>query len=84
MMNEYILYYKGKIVGGIYDNRLLVKVSKSAIKLMPDVIYALPYDGAKEMLLVGDGDNKEYLEKLFNAMYEELPYPQKAIKHRGK
>ena len=52
MMGEYIIYYRGKIIGGIYDNRLLVKPVKSAISLMPDANYELPYEGAKEMLLV--------------------------------
>ena len=57
MMGEYIIYYHGKIVGGIYDDRLLVKPVKSAISLMPDANYELPYEGAKEMLLVNDVDN---------------------------
>jgi len=57
MMGEFILYYKGKIVGGIYDDRLLVKPVKSAVSYMPDAEYELPYDGAKEMLLVDDVDN---------------------------
>lgn len=73
MMGEYILYYRGKIVGGIYDDRLLVKPVKSAVSLMPDATYELPYEGAKEMLLVDDVDNKDFLTQLFNAMYEELP-----------
>ena len=60
MMGEYILYYRGKIVGGIYDDRLLVKPVKSAISLMPDATYELPYEGAKEMLLVDDVDNKDF------------------------
>ena len=77
MMGEYILYYCGKIVGGIYDDRLLVKPVKSAAALMPEAAYELPYEGAKEMLLVDDVDNKETLEKLFRAMYEELPAPKK-------
>ena len=77
MMGEYILYYRGKIVGGIYDDRLLVKPVKSAISLMPDVTYELPYEGAKEMLLVDDVDNKDFLTQLFNAMYDELPNPKK-------
>ena len=77
MMREYILYYRGKIVGGIYDDRLLVKPVKSAILLMPDATYELPYEGAKEMLLVDDVDNKDFLTQLFNAMYEELPNPKK-------
>ena len=77
MMGEYILYYRGKIVGGIYDDRLLIKPVKSAISLMPDATYELPQEGAKEMLLVDDVDNKDFLTQLFNAMYEELPNPKK-------
>ena len=77
MMGEYILYYRGKIVGGIYDDRLLIKPVKSAISLMRDATYELPYEGAKEMLLVDDVDNKDFLTQLFNAMYEELPNPNK-------
>ena len=76
MMGEYIIYYRGKIIGGVYDDRFLVKPVKSAIKLMPNVGYELPYDGAKEMLLVDELDNKEFLVALFNAMYEELPTPK--------
>ncbi len=77
MMGEYILYYRGKIVGGIYDDRLLVKPVKSAVAFMQDTTFELPYEGAKEMLLVDDVDNKEFLAKLFNAMYDELPFPKK-------
>ena len=76
MMGEYIIYYQGKIVGGIYDDRFLVKPVKSAIKLMPNAEYELPYKGAKEMLLVDDVDNKEFMKDLLEAMYEELPAPK--------
>ena len=76
MMGEYIIYYNGKIVGGIYDDRLLVKPVQAAINYMPNAEYELPYDGAKEMLLVDNVDNKEYLTGLFKAMYEELPAPK--------
>ncbi len=76
MMGEFILYYRGKIVGGIYDDRFLVKPTKSAISYMSNVTYELPYEGAKEMLLVDDLDNKDYLAGLFNAMYDELPAPK--------
>ena len=72
MMGEYIIYYREKIVGGIYDDRLLVKPVKSAVSLMPNAIYELPYDGAKEMLLVDNVDNKDFLTRLFVAMYDEL------------
>ena len=76
MMGEFIIYYRGKIVGGIYDDRLLVKPVKSAISYMPIVSCELPYEGAKEMLLVDEVDNKNFLAGLFNAMYEELPAPK--------
>lgn len=78
MMGEYIIYYCGKIVGGIYDDRFLVKPIKSAIEYMPNAEYELPYDGAKEMLLVDDVDNKEFLTSLFDAMYDELPAPKQS------
>ena len=77
MMGEYILYYRGKIIGGIYDNRLLVKPIKSATSFMPNITYELPYEGAKEMLLIDSVDNKEFLKKLFNVIYNELPTPKK-------
>ena len=74
MMGEFIIYYRGKIVGGIYDDRLLVKPVKAAISYMPTAPYELPYEGAKQMLLLVDEvDNKNFLAGLFNAMYEELP-----------
>ena len=76
MMGEYIIYYKGKIIGGIYDDRLLVKPVKSAKEYMPNAEFELPYEGAKEMLLVDDVDNKEYLVDLFKSMYDELPSPK--------
>ena len=77
MMGEYIIYYRDRIVGGIYDDRLLVKPTKSAISYMATATYELPYEGAKEMLLVEDVDSKEYLAGLFNAMYDELPVPRR-------
>jgi TfoX/Sxy family transcriptional regulator of competence genes len=77
MMGEYILYYRGKIIGGIYDDRFLVKPTKSAVAMMPNAEMELPYDGAKEMLLVEDVDNKEFLRELLEAMYSELPAPKK-------
>ena len=77
MMGEYILYYRGKVVGGIYDDRLLVKPVRSAAQLMADAVYEMPYEGAKEMLLVEDTDNREFLAELFDALYESLPAPKK-------
>ena len=76
MMGEFIIYYRGRIVGGIYDNRLLVKPVKAAISYMKTAQYELPYEGAKEMLLVEEVDEKEFLAGLFRAMYEELPTPK--------
>ena len=77
MMGEYIIYYRGKIVGGVYDDRFLVKPTKSAISLMPDASYELPYQCGSKMLLVEDVENREFLAELFNAMYDELPAPKR-------
>lgn len=77
MMGEYIIYYRGKVVGGIYDNRFLVKPVKAAFDMMPDADLELPYEGAKEMLLVDDVENREFLRELLDAMYPELPAPKK-------
>ena len=77
MMGEYIIYYRGKIAAYICDDRLLVKPVKSAISLMPEASYETPYEGAKDMLLVNEVDNKEFLTGLFIAMYDELPVPKK-------
>ena len=77
MMGEYIIYYQGKVIGGIYDDRFLVKQTQSAKKLMPEAALEIPYDGAKEMLLVDNLDDKEFLAALFNTMVSELPAPKK-------
>lgn len=77
MMGEYILYMYGKNIGGIYDDRFLVKPTKSAAAMMPDADRELPYEGAKEMLLVDNVDNREFLEALITALYDELPAPKK-------
>lgn len=77
MMGEYVLYYGDKVVGGVYDNRLLVKPTPSAQKLMPNAKHELPYEAAKEMLLVENIENSEFLEKLFEAICAELPEPKK-------
>ena len=80
MMGEYIIYFRGKIIGGIYDDRFLVKPTKSALALMPDANKELPYEGAKEMILVDNVDSKEFLKELFEAMYDELPVAKKRNK----
>ena len=77
MMGEYVLYYRGTVFGGIYDDRFLVKPTKSAKAMMPDADMEFPYEGAKEMILVDDVDNREFLRKLVEAMYEDLPAPKK-------
>lgn len=77
MMGEYILYYRGKVIGGIYDDRFLVKPVKSAAAMMPDAEKELPYEGAKEMLLVDDVENREFLRELMEAMCDELPASKK-------
>lgn len=79
MMGEYIIYYKGKVIGGIYDNRFLVKPTKSTVSMMPNADLEQPYDGAKKMLLVEDLDNKEFLSELLETLYNELP----PLKKRG-
>ena len=76
MMGEYILYLRGKIVGGIYDDRFLVKPTKSSMAMMPDADRELPYAGAKEMLLVDNVDSREFLTELLTAMFDELPAPK--------
>ena len=77
MMGEYILYYRGRIVGGIYDDRFLVKPTKSALAMMPDADRELPYEGAKEMLLVDNVEDREFLGKLVEAVCAELPAPRR-------
>ena len=73
MMGEYILYYKGKVLGGIYDNRFLIKPVKSALAVIPSPIYETPYDGAKDMILVENIEDRVFLSDLINAMYDDLP-----------
>ena len=77
MMGEYVLYYRGKVFGGIYDDRFLVKPTASALALLPHAEQELPYPRGKEMLLVDEVENRELLKKLVEAMYEELPAPKK-------
>ena len=77
MMGEYILYYRGKEIGGVYDDRFLVKPVKAAAAMMPNAARELPYEGAKEMLLVDVVEDRAFLRELLEAMYEELPAPKK-------
>ncbi|MBZ2115999.1 TfoX/Sxy family protein [Streptococcus gordonii] len=82
MMGEYILYYKEKIIGGIYDDQLLVKPVETAQKYIPEAVLVSPYPGAKEMLLVDNVDSKDYLTTLFKAMFDELPAPKAKRKNK--
>ncbi|MBR6995816.1 MAG: TfoX/Sxy family protein [Ruminococcus sp.] len=77
MMGEYIIYFQNKIIGGVYDDRFLIKDFRSARELMPDAPLELPYDGAKAMLLVTEVDDKAFLNKLITSIYEELPAKKK-------
>ena len=77
MMGEYILYYRSKIVGGIYDDRFLVKPVEAAVAMMPEAEKEQPYEGAKEMLLVDNVDDRDFLCELLEAMCDELPAPKK-------
>ena len=77
MMGEYLLYYRGKLFGGIYDDRFLVKVTKSAESVIAEAPRAIPYDGAKEMLLVEDIEDRDLLRALLDALYRDLPAPKK-------
>ena len=76
MMGEYILYYKNKVIDGIYDNKFLLKITESSEKFMQNAKIEIPHEGAKGMLLVDDFENKELLAELFEKMYEELPMPK--------
>ena len=77
MMGEFIIYYNGKIAGGVYDDRFLVKPVKAAVAMFPDAKMELPYEGGKKMILVEDVDNRDLLQDLLLAMYEELPAAKK-------
>ncbi|MBQ4251813.1 MAG: TfoX/Sxy family protein [Erysipelotrichaceae bacterium] len=83
MMGEFIIYCQGKIVGGIYDDRLLVKPTDTARRLMPEAPLVVPYPGAKEMLLVQEVDSRQLLEELFEALAVELPEPEKKRRRNG-
>ena len=77
MMGEFVLYYQGRVFGGIYDDRFLVKTTPAALSMMPQAARELPYEGGREMLLVDDVEDKEFLRDLVEAMYAELPEPKK-------
>ena len=73
MMGEFVIYYHSKVIGGIYDNRLLIKPTKSALEIIPDAPMEIPYPGGKPMIMISDIENRELLKHLFDAVYPELP-----------
>ena len=77
MMGEFIIYYRSKIIGGIYDNRLLVKSTESVLKIVPNATMEIPYPGGHPMMMIPDIENPELLERVFNTLYTELPNPKK-------
>ncbi len=82
MMNEYILYYRGKVIGGIYDDRFLIKPTKSAVAMLPNAKLEPPYDGAKPMLRIDEKESKQFLRELLEAMFDELPMPKRRSKSK--
>ncbi len=77
MMNEYILYYRGKVIGGIYDDRFLIKPTKSAVAMLPNAKLEFPYDGAKAMLRMDEKESKQFLRELLEIIFDELPPPKR-------
>lgn len=76
MMGEYVVYYREKVIGGLYDDALAVKDVPTARALLPDAEPQPPYPGAKGMLFVDRLDDREFLAELFEAMWPELPAPK--------
>ena len=81
MMGEYVIYYRGKVFGGVYDDRFLVKPTKTVLGMMPDAVFEIPYDGGKEMVLV-DTEDREFIRQLVEAMYDDLPAPKQKIRKK--
>lgn len=76
MMGEYVVYFRGKVIGGVYDNRFLIKPTPSVQRLMPDAEYVFPYQGAKQMVVLENMEDKDFCQNLFEAMYTDLPFPK--------
>lgn len=76
MMGEYVLYCGGKVFGGVYDDRFLIKPTKTALEMIPDAEYEIPYDGAKEMILL-DTEDRNFIKELIEAMSDGLPAPKR-------
>lgn len=76
MMGEYVLYFQGKVFGGLYDNTFLVKKTPSALEIMPEHIEEIPYSGAKSMIVIDDPENKDLLIRLIPSICRDLPAPK--------
>lgn len=76
MMGEYVLYYKGKVIGGIYDNRVLIKPVDGLDGLLPDAELQIPYPGAKPLVYL-ESFEEERLKEIFGLLYSKLPQPKK-------
>lgn len=72
MMGEYLIYCRNRLVGGVYDDRLLVKPTKSALALLPDAPREEPYPGGRPMLLVTEMENKRLLQRVLEAIADEV------------
>ena len=81
MMGEYVIYYRGKVFGGVYDDRFLVKPTKTVLEMIPDAVFEIPYDGGKEMVLV-DTEDREFIRQLVEAMYDEIPAPKQKMRNK--
>jgi len=79
MMGEYVIYYRGKVFGGVYDDRFLIKPTKSVLEMMPDAAQEIPYEGGKAMVLV-DTEDRELIRQVVEAMYDEIPAPKRKKK----
>ncbi len=77
MFGEYAFYYEGKVFGGVYDNRFLIKITKAGKQLCKDFEEQLPYKGAKPMLFVSELEDKNFLKNLVEVTWQELPFPKK-------
>ena len=75
MMGKYILYYRNKVIGGVYDDRFLLKPTRAGEAAFPGAAREIPYDGAREMLAV-DCEDRRVLAALVVAMADELPAPK--------
>ncbi len=85
MMEEYVLYCEGKVIGGVYDDRLLLKAVPAAMRLLDEegleTVLERPYEGAKEMLLI-DVDRRELLCRMAQTIAEHLPAPARSGRDR--